>query len=220
MWIAAAIGALIVGYIIWNRLKRMKHKPVLDLCIATVDGYYYTVDVRKKKPIVEPKEKIVLALGLAANILASLHKAKHPEKQHILKFLSAVTAGNLTQTTINKYFRREFAFEISASLGTINRKGIQITLLKDAEGDLNVAYKEPFSLFKYQFLFSLASFIVMILENLDIQEHETLRKSLAYISSQYLNVSETPFAGSAIEMLNNAYAAGKAPDHLRDVETG
>lgn len=222
MWIAAAIatGASVVGYITWNRFKKAKHKPVLDLNIATVDGYYYTVDVRKVKPVVEPEEKIILALGLVSNVLSSLHKTKHPEKQHVLKFLSDVTTQNLTQLGINKYFRREFAFEVSASLGTINRKGIQLTLIKDKEGDMSVVCKEPLTLFKYQFLFSIASFILLIMDTLGIHEQEVLRKSLRYISDQYLNVKETPFGGSAVDMLNNAYAAGKATDNLRDVETG
>ena len=220
MWIAAAVGASFFGYYAWNRYKKSNLTKLVELNIGTVNGYYYTVDARKKKPIVEPKEKIILALGLTAHVLSSLHRTKHPEKQHILKFLSSVTAENLTQAGINKYFRREFAFEISASLGKVKKNAIRISLYSDPKGSLQVSYKEPVSLVKYQFLFSVASFVMLILETLDINEQESLRKSLNYISEQYLSVKENLNGVSVVDMINNAYEAGTKPDAFLDIETG
>ncbi|WP_118195063.1 hypothetical protein [Albibacterium indicum] len=220
MWIAAAVGASVFGIYAWTRYRKSNLTKLVELNIGTENGYYYLIDARKKKPVVEPKEKIMLTLGLTAHVLSSLHRTKHPEKQHILNFLSSTTAENLSQAEINKYFRREFAFEISASLGKVKKKSIRINLYADAEGDLKVDYKEPISLVKYQFLFSVASFIMLILETLDINEQESLRKSLNYISKQYLSVKETLNGVSTDEMIKNAYAAGHEPETFLDIEIG
>lgn len=220
MWIATAVGASVFGYLTWNRYKKNKLKTLVELNIGTVDGYYYIVDVHKRKTVVEPKEKIILTLGFVANVLESLHKAKHSEKHQILKFLSFFTRHDLTKSEINKYFRREFAFEISATLGSVKKKAIRLSLFEDSRDNLSVSYKEPFSVFKYQFLFSIASFIMLIIETLDINDRVILQKSLNYISEQYLNVKETTNAGSSSNMIKNAYAAGIEPETLRDIETG
>ncbi|MFB5946852.1 hypothetical protein [Albibacterium profundi] len=220
MWIAAAVGASFLGYYTWSRYNKANHTKVIELNIGTVDGYYYIVDARKKKQVVQPKEKIVLALGLTAHVLDSLHRSKHSEKQHILKFLSSVTAENLTQAEINKYFKKEFAFELSATLGRVKKKAIRINLHEDSDGDLEVSYKEPLSLFKYQFLFSVGSFIMLILETLEIKEQEVLRKSLNYISNQYLSIKEKVGSVTPVEMVNKAYAFGSQPETFLDIETG
>lgn len=220
MWIAAAVGASLLSYYTWSRFRKTNHTKLIELDIGTVDGYYYIIDARKKKPVIEPKEKIILTIGLVAHVLDSLDRMKHNEKQDILKFLSTVTADNLTQAVINKYFRREFAFELSATLGKVKKKGIRMTLHSDLEDNLQVSYKKPITPFKYQYLFSVGSFTLLILETLKINEQEILRKSLNYISEQYLSVQETVDAGSVAEMVNKAYAYGSTPQTFLDTETG
>src|SRR5690606_29246066 len=125
-----------------------------------------------------------------------------------LKFIKEVSKRELSQNTINHYFRNEFAFELYVKEAKAQGKVIEGQLLT-AGSDRRFHATVPSGVFKYQLLFSIGSLLEFVVGKLNIDQKVHLQQSLLYILDYYYNHISDPFDISDLSNLEKAaYLAG------------
>jgi|GEM_PF-2386144 len=204
--------SLILLFIVTKVKKAKKGIPILDFRIGTTDGFYYNIEFEKLQANIAPTERVRLALGFITKIIRLTEKTKNKEKADILKFLSEISKKELSQKSINHYFKKEFAFELWVTEAKAEGKIISGTLYSLNDQKRHFIAKLPTNWFKFQFLFSIGSLISLVVGQLNLDQREKFQKSLQYIAETYLNQIAKPGSKANIANLENeAFKAGNIP---------
>jgi len=93
----------------------------------------------------------------------------------------------LSQKSINHYFKKEFAFELWVTEAKAEGKIISGTLYSVNDQKRHFVANLPTNWFKFQFLFSIGSLISLVVGQLSPDQREKFQKSLQCIAETYLN---------------------------------
>lgn len=126
----------------------LKKKNRQNFKIGTTDGYYYQIE--SDRLINLPR----LSFSFTETILAYTQKHNAFEHQHLVTFLKQLAADGFSARSIKQYMVKNFAFEPWATLNTAQDRMLE----GNFDPQQNKFFlKKPSKLFKYQFLFSVAS---------------------------------------------------------------
>lgn len=128
-------------------LKKTNRHPFK---IGTTDGYYYQIEVDR---IIKMPE---LSYAFTEAILAHTQKHHAFEHQQLVDFLKQISNEGLSARSIQQYLTKNFAFEPWVTLNTAQGRTL--------EGSFDLhenkfSLKKPGVVFKYQYLFSVASLL-------------------------------------------------------------
>jgi len=212
------ILSLVLLFIVTKVKKAKKGIPILDFRIGTTDGFYYNVEFDKLKANIDSTERIRLTLGFITEVIRLCEKTKNKEKADTLKFLSEISKKELSQKSINHYFKKEFAFELWATEAKAEGKTISGTLYSVNDQKRHFIAKLPTNWFKFQFLFSIGSLVSLVVDQLSRDQRERFQKSLQYIANIYLNQIAKP--GSKVNIANlenDAFNAGNKESGIKGI---
>src|SRR5690606_4351391 len=118
--------------------------------IGTTDGYYYQIQVDRLINLPQ------LSYSFTEAVLAHTQKHNPTEQQLLGNFLKELGSVGFSARNIKQYFIKNFAFEPWVTLSTPQDKIIEGSF--DSHEN-KFFLKKPAVLFKYQFLFSVASLL-------------------------------------------------------------
>jgi len=124
----------------------------------------------------------------------------------------------LSQKSINHYFKKEFAFELWVTEAKAEGKIISGTLYSVNDQKRHFIAKLPTNWFKFQFLFSIGSLVSLVVDQLSRDQRERFQKSLQYIANIYLNQIAKP--GSKVNIANlenDAFNAGNKESGIKGI---
>lgn len=142
--------------------------------ISTTDGYYYQIEF-EQHPKININHLASLSYAFTEALLAYTQKHNTTEHQHLVKFLNQLASEPLSAGAIRQYLLKNFAFEPWVTLNTAQGRILEGSF--DAQQS-KFFLKKPPVLFKYQFLFSMASLLYYSLQQMNANQIAEFDKKL------------------------------------------
>ncbi len=200
-WVYILIGIVIIGYLMFRRIKKAAGMPVLKSKIGTSDGFNYKVNFEKIHPQTKDIEYVRMVLNFTAKILFVIEKKHKYVSIQILDFIKEVSETGMTPEDIDRFI----PLGISIQEGIPSGKVIEGVLHFKDMRTRNVITKLPVTWFEYQLAHSVIALTKISVEKLDDFHREYLKNSLKYMADKYENGVNPREMTTMINLPNEAF---------------
>ncbi len=200
-WVYILIGIVIIGYLMFRRIKKAAGMPVLKSKIGTSDGFNYKVNFEKIHPQTKDIEYVRMVLNFTAKILFVIEKKHKYVSIEILDFIKEVSETEMTPEDIDRFI----PLGISIQEGIPSGKVIEGVLHFKDMRTRNVITKLPVTWFEYQLAHSVIALTKISVEKLDDFHREYLKNSLKYMADKYENGVNPREMTTMINLPNEAF---------------
>ena len=200
-WVYILIGIVIIGYLMFRRIKKAAGMPVLKSKIGTSDGFNYKVNFEKIHPQTKDIEYVRMVLNFTAKILFVIEKKHKYVSIQILDFIKEVSETEMTPEDIDRFI----PLGISIQEGIPSGKVIEGVLHFKDMRTRNVITKLPVTWFEYQLAHSVIALTKISVEKLDDFHREYLKHSLKYMADKDENGVNPREMTTMINLPNEAF---------------
>ena len=200
-WVYILIGIVIIGYLMFRRIKKAAGMPVLKSKIGTSDGFNYKVNFEKIHPQTKDIEYVRMVLNFTAKIRFVIEKKHKYVSIQILDFIKEVSETEMTPEDIDRFI----PLGISIQEGIPSGKVIEGVLHFKDMRTRNVITKLPVTWFEYQLAHSVITIKKISVEKLDDFHREYLKNSLKYMADKYENGVNPREMTTMINLPNEAF---------------
>ena len=182
-WVYILIGIVIIGYLMFRRIKKAAGMPILKSKIGTSDGFNYKVNFEKMHPQTKDIEYVRMVLNFTAKILFVIEKKHKYVSIQILDFIKEVSETEMTPEDIDRFI----PLGISIQEGIPSGKVIEGVLHFKDMRTRNVITKLPVTWFEYQLAHSVIALTKISVEKLDDFHREYYYRDLQNTASNKVN---------------------------------
>jgi hypothetical protein len=200
-WVYILIGIVIIGYLMFRRIKKAAGMPVLKSKIGTSDGFNYKVNFEKIHPETKDIEYVRMVLNFTAKILFVIEKKHEYVSIEILDFIKEVSETEMTPEDIDRFILPGIFIQEGIPSGKVIEG---VLYFKDMR-TRNVMTKLPITWFEYQLAHSVIALTKITVEKLDDFHREYLKNSLKYMADKYENGVNPKEMTSMINLPNEAF---------------
>jgi hypothetical protein len=198
------IGISVILFLLYRWNLRRRGMPVLRTKISTNDGYSYSVEFKKIHPEAKDIEFVRMVVNFTSKILYITGENHEHIRNEILNFIDLASQTEMKPEDIDTLM----PLGLKIKKENISGKTIEGTLYFVNMNNRNISTNLPLKWFEHQLSHSVIVLTRAVVDYLDDDFRQYLKRYLKYMSHSYKNGADPRSLRTMATLPNEAFVCG------------